>query len=75
MVEDAMRSVEIINRTCSLYKKGAPQRELVNINEVITRLLLCCAMKRLDAASPPAVTSVPISRKSWEIASSCSRYQ
>jgi PAS domain S-box-containing protein len=39
MIEDAMRSVEIINRTSSLYKKGAPQRELVNINEVIDEIV------------------------------------
>jgi signal transduction histidine kinase len=39
MIEDAMRSVEIVNRTSSLYKKGAPQRELVNINEVIDEIV------------------------------------
>ena len=40
MVEDAMRSVEIINRTTSLYKKGAQQRELVNVNEVINEIVV-----------------------------------
>jgi signal transduction histidine kinase len=38
MVQDAMRAVEIIDRTSSLYKKGAPQHELVNLNELITEL-------------------------------------
>jgi PAS domain S-box-containing protein len=37
-IEDATRAVEIINRTSSLYKKGAPQRELVNINEIINEI-------------------------------------
>ena len=39
MVEDVMRSAEIINRTSSLYKKDAPQRELVNVNEVIGEIV------------------------------------
>ena len=39
MVEDTLRAVDIINRTSSLYKKGAPQRELVNVNEVVNDIL------------------------------------
>jgi signal transduction histidine kinase len=38
MVQDSMRSVEIINRTSSLYKKGTPQHELLDINEVINEI-------------------------------------
>ena len=37
-VEDAMRSVEIINRTALLYRKGISERELVDINEVISEI-------------------------------------
>ena len=40
MVEDALRSAEIINRTTALYKKSAPQRELVNVNEVINEIVV-----------------------------------
>jgi PAS domain S-box-containing protein len=47
MVEDALRSVEIINRTTSLYKKSAPQREVVNFNEVINEII---ALLRNEAA-------------------------
>ena len=47
MVEDAMRSVEIINRTSSFYKKGTPQRELVNVNEVVNGIV---ALLRNEAA-------------------------
>ena len=38
MVQDSMRSVEIINRTSSLYKKDTPQREPIDINEVINEI-------------------------------------
>jgi PAS domain S-box-containing protein len=38
MVQDAMRSVAILNRTSALYKKGTPQRELIDINEVINEI-------------------------------------
>ena len=38
MVRDSMRSAEIIDRTSSLYKKAAPQREPVDINEVINEI-------------------------------------
>jgi signal transduction histidine kinase len=39
MVKDARRAVEIINRTGSLYRKEALQREFVNINEVISEIV------------------------------------
>jgi signal transduction histidine kinase len=38
MVQDAMRAVEIINRTTSLYKKGPPRYELIDLNEVIKEI-------------------------------------
>ncbi len=40
MVEDAMRSVEVINRTASLFRKGAQERELVDINKVIDEIVV-----------------------------------
>jgi signal transduction histidine kinase len=40
MVEDAMRAVEIINRTSALYKKGAPERVLVNVKEAIDEMIV-----------------------------------
>lgn len=36
IIKDANRAAEIISRIRLLFKKGAPQRELVNINEVIS---------------------------------------
>ncbi len=39
MIEDAMRAAEIIDRMKSLYKKATPQREMVNVNEVIKEII------------------------------------
>jgi PAS domain S-box-containing protein len=39
MVKDSTRAAEIINRTSLLYKKGAAQRELVDVNEVIQEMI------------------------------------
>ena len=39
MVRDTTRAAEIIDRVQSLYKKGAPQRELVDVNEVARETL------------------------------------
>src|SRR5205809_4169168 len=35
IVEDGTRAAEIISRIRLLFKKGTPQRELVDVNEVI----------------------------------------
>src|SRR5207302_6857448 len=40
IVEDGTRAAEIISRTRLLFKKGAPQRQLVDINEVIREMVL-----------------------------------
>jgi len=37
IVKDATRAAGIISRVRLLFKKGAPQRELVDVNEVIRR--------------------------------------
>jgi nitrogen-specific signal transduction histidine kinase len=39
MIEDTRRVSEIINRVGSLYKKGTPQRELLDVNEVARETL------------------------------------
>jgi PAS domain S-box-containing protein len=46
-VEDAMRSIEIVNRTRSLYKKEVQQRKPVNVNEIIQDII---ALFRNEAA-------------------------
>jgi NO-binding membrane sensor protein with MHYT domain len=40
IVEDAVRAAEIISRTRLLFKKGTPQRELVDVNEVAQGLIV-----------------------------------
>jgi C4-dicarboxylate-specific signal transduction histidine kinase len=39
-VKDAARASEIVNRIRSLFKRGAPQRELVDVNEVIREMVV-----------------------------------
>ncbi|HEY6767877.1 MAG TPA: ATP-binding protein [Candidatus Sulfotelmatobacter sp.] len=39
MVRDAARATEIISRVRSLFKKGTPQRELVDVNELIRGMI------------------------------------
>jgi C4-dicarboxylate-specific signal transduction histidine kinase len=45
-VKDGERAAEIISRIRRLFKKGAPQRELVDVNEVIREMI---ALLRSDA--------------------------
>jgi signal transduction histidine kinase len=40
IVKDATRASDIISRTRLLFKKGTPQRESVNVNEVILEMVL-----------------------------------
>jgi signal transduction histidine kinase len=40
IVKDAIRATEIIKRTRSLFTKGAPQRELVDVNELIQEMVI-----------------------------------
>jgi PAS domain S-box-containing protein len=40
IVKDAIRATEIIKRTRLLFKKGPPQRELVDANEVIREMVV-----------------------------------
>jgi C4-dicarboxylate-specific signal transduction histidine kinase len=40
IVKDGTRAAEIINRIRLLFKKGTPQRELVDINEVIREIIV-----------------------------------
>jgi len=39
MVKDASRAAEIISRIRALFKKGSPQRELVDINQIIREMV------------------------------------
>jgi PAS domain S-box-containing protein len=40
VVKDATRAAEIINRVRLLFKKSAPERELVDVNEVIPKMIV-----------------------------------
>jgi len=43
IVKDAKRASEIINRVRLLFKKGTPQRELVDVNEVAREMIVLLA--------------------------------
>jgi PAS domain S-box-containing protein len=40
IVKDVTRAADIIGRISSLFKKGAPQRELVDVNELIEEMIV-----------------------------------
>jgi PAS domain S-box-containing protein len=40
MVKDVRRAAEIIRRTSLLFQKGAPQRELADVNEIIREMII-----------------------------------
>jgi PAS domain S-box-containing protein len=40
IVKDGTRAAEIVSRTRLLFKKGAPERELVDVNEVIDEMIV-----------------------------------
>jgi len=46
MVKDASRAAEIISRIRELFKKGTPQRELVDINQIVQEMV---ALMRSEA--------------------------
>jgi C4-dicarboxylate-specific signal transduction histidine kinase len=39
-VQDGRRAGEIVNRVRLLFKKGAPQRELVDLNEIVREMMI-----------------------------------
>ena len=45
----AVRAAEIIDRVRSLFGKNAPQREVVDVNEVIREIVLFCYRMRQDS--------------------------
>jgi C4-dicarboxylate-specific signal transduction histidine kinase len=47
IVQDGTRAAEIINRVGLLFKKGAPKRELVDVNDVVREMI---ALLRAEAA-------------------------
>src|ERR1700676_1320489 len=54
IVKDGIRATEIIDHLRSLYTKGLPQRELVNVNEIVQEML---ALLRAEANRYSIVTN------------------
>jgi PAS domain S-box-containing protein len=61
MVKDATRAAEIISRTRLLFKKSTPERELVDINEVIREMivLLCSEATRYSISVRAELADLP----------------
>jgi PAS domain S-box-containing protein len=54
IVKDGIRATEIIDHLRSLYKKSPPQRELVDVNDVVREML---ALLRVEASRCSIVTN------------------
>ena len=73
IVNDGTRAAEIISRIRLLFKKGTPQRELVDINEVIQDMIVLLrgeATRYSISVRTELAASFP---RLWEIACNCSR--
>src|SRR5271165_3528731 len=69
IVKDGTRAADIISHMRSLYKKSAPQRELVNLNQIIRELLVLLrgeatrysiSMRTELASSLPEIIADPV---------------
>src|SRR6266481_4326996 len=64
LVKDVTRAADIIGRISSLFKKGALQRELVDVNELIREMIVCCAARRTAIRSPSALSLLRVFQRS-----------
>jgi len=51
-----MRAAEIIDRVRSLYRRDTPQRELVDLNEIVREMIVLLNDERIDTLSDPRRT-------------------
>ena len=74
LVTDVTRAAEIISRISLLFKKGALQRELVDVNELIREMIVLLRSEAAGTRSRSAPSSPRIFPRSWQTVCSCSRY-
>ena len=73
VIKDATRAADIISRVRLLFKKGTPQQELVDVNEVIQEMIV---LLRGEATAYSISVRTELAEdlpRSWEIACNCSR--
>jgi signal transduction histidine kinase len=58
IVKDGIRATEIIDHLRSLYKKSPPQRELVDVNDIVREML---ALLRVEASRCSIITNSELS--------------
>jgi NO-binding membrane sensor protein with MHYT domain len=62
MVEDATRAAEIISRIRLLFKKGTPERELLDVNEIVREMIVLLRselMRYSVSVQPELATDLP----------------
>jgi PAS domain S-box-containing protein len=74
IISDVNRANDIIIRVRSLYKKSAPERELVDVSTSSPKLSRCCAAKPRDTVFRSGTISPQRSPKWSQIASKCNKF-
>ena len=73
--KDGNRAAEIIQRLRAFYKTGAPpQRELVDVNEVVDEMLVLLRNEATGTQFPCARNLPRNCHESWQIVCNCNRY-
>ena len=73
IVEDGTRAADIIGRTRLLFRKGAPGREPVDLNEIIREMVVLLRSETARHFISVRTDLAHIFPGSWEIECSCSR--
>jgi len=73
IVKDGTRAAEIISRVRLLFKKGTPERGLVDVNEVIREMIILLRNEATRYNIFVRTELATVLPRSWEIASNCSR--
>ena len=73
MVNDATRAADILDRVRSLYRRDSPQRELVDVNEIIREMIVMLQDQANRSSIVIRTESTLGLRRSQGIACSCSR--
>jgi len=71
--KDGMRAAEIVSRIRLLFKKGAPQRAFVDINEVVREMIVLLRSEATRYNISVERSSRQSFPRSWGIACNCSR--
>ena len=74
IVKDVTRAADIISRIRLLFKKNTPQRELVDVNEVIREMIVLLRSEANRYSISIRIELAEIFPRSWQTVSNCSRF-